>query len=84
MGAGLAQWFAVQIGHLVGTDHHGVGVLSRHGLGFGQSEAHGQVAWGFVGVRGLVYVGADHVKRHAQALQQFAAVFGGGAQNEGA
>ena len=66
--AGLAQRLAGQVGHLVRADDDSARVLRGHRMGFGQRQAQCQVARGFVGQRGFVYVGGAHAKGQVQAL----------------
>ena len=69
MVAWFAQGFAMQIGHLVGPDDHGVGMVLRHRLRLGHGQAFGQRLGRFTWLRGFVHLRADHLKRQAQALR---------------
>jgi hypothetical protein len=72
--AGLAQWLAVQVGHLVGADHQRLGVARCHVACLGQGQALCQGAWRFISTRGFVHVGRHGVKRHIQAGEQFSPI----------
>lgn len=61
MGARLAQWFAVKVGHLVRTNDHRFGKARGDSMGLGQGEAAGQVGRGFLRPGRLVDIGRDDV-----------------------
>jgi hypothetical protein len=79
---GLPSACAGQVGHLVGADDHGLRKARSHGAGLGQRQAQARARGRFTGARGFVDVGRRHLKRQAQARQQFAAVARGGAKDE--
>jgi hypothetical protein len=82
--AGLSQRFAVQIRHLVGTDHDRLRMSLRHRACLGLCQAARQWVRPFTGQREFVDVRRFHRERQMQPVQQFAAVDGSRAQHQGA
>ena len=72
--AGLAQRQAIEVCHLVGADHHGVGKGGGHRMRLGQRQSLRQCGWHFAGERCFVNVGCGYGKWNAQPLQQLLAV----------
>ena len=80
--AGFAQGLACQVGHLVGANHYSLGVQGGDGMGLGQGQALGQLCRWLAGQGGFIDRRGCNGEGQAQALQQFAPVHGGRAQNE--
>jgi len=82
VGAGFADGFAVEFGHLVRADHDGIRVRGSHGPRLGQCQPRGEDGRGFAGPRRLVDIGRRHLERQAKALQQFAPVARRGTEDQ--
>jgi hypothetical protein len=82
MRARFAQGLAMQIGHLVGANHHRMWMLLRNRTRLCQRQTLCERERRFVLPRGFVHFGGDHIKGNTQTLQQLAAVARGRAQNQ--
>ena len=82
--ARFAQRLALQVRHLVGTNHQGLWELGRHGTGFGQRQSCGQIFGGLACQGGLIDLRGHHFEGPSESAQKLVSVAGSGAQDQGA
>ena len=82
MAVRLAQRLPVQIGHLVGADHHRRRMHLRHSPRLGQRQTPGHCGWRLIGQAGFIHLRHHAIKWQAQPRQQLAPVNGSGRQNQ--